>query len=159
MNLGTPTTSYNDADLYYLTEAFAALDTAVQLSNIAAVGGLDADVRALARWTLAAQSGLARAIEDCLEALVCGSDQDVAAPHARLDPVPAALRLRSLDGAELDRAFVELLRTHVQASLRRARAEMVKGMNPDARQIAEAAIHKHGHELDALERLAAVSNA
>lgn len=147
------TPQFNRADLQFLSEALEALDAAAGLSNVAAVRGSAEEVRALAQWTLTAQRRLMEALQHCLVGDSAG-DPSSARPIAVRPPTrPATDHLRNLQGPALDEAFVIALTAHADRSLVRARAEMVAGLNGDARGIAELAIRKLTRELAALDRL------
>jgi uncharacterized protein (DUF305 family) len=148
----TPTTargSYNEADLRYLREALVALGDVHGASDEAAAGASDPRVRALARRAGATQADDIRTITSML--LGWGHETGPA-----LVGLPAtAADLRSLDGLEVDRRFIEILTAHAEASLVSARIEMLEGFGGSSRRHAESASRANWRELAALDFLEA----
>lgn len=147
---GTPVPLHvdgNDADLRYLEIARSALRLAMATSD--AVLGSSAvgdDVRALARAALSDQERQLGAITSCL--LGWESAECAAPPHAETDP--------SADpGTGLDRELADRLSTHARESIAAARAEMIAGVSPRVRAIAQRSISAGSRHLTAVERLPA----
>ena len=70
-------------------------------------------------------------------------------PEAGPDHASAAIDLRALEGPEIDRRFIEILR-HAEASLVSAHTEMNEGFGGSSRSLAEDTSRAHWVELAAL---------
>jgi uncharacterized protein (DUF305 family) len=120
---------FNDADLRYLRGALLALRETHGASDVAAASGSDPRVRALARQAGATQADDISAITSMLR----GWDRTEVGPTRTALPSD----LRSLSGPEVDRRFIEILTAHANASLVRARTEMIEGVGDCSRLHAE----------------------
>ncbi len=149
--------AFNDADLRYLREALPALRDVHRATDVAAASASDPRVRALARRASATQAHDISAITSML--LGWGRPEGGPGPAGAETPgvLPAAATsdLRSLDGREIDRRFVEILTAHAEASLASARTELVEGFGGPSRRHAEDTSRAHWRELAALSLLAA----
>jgi uncharacterized protein (DUF305 family) len=130
--------AFNGADLHYLRGALLALKDVHRASDVAAAGASDPRVRALARRASATQADDIGVITSML--LGWGRE-------GGLDQAGAASDLRSLDGLEIDRRFIEILTAHDEASLVSARTEMVEGFGGSSRRHAEDTSRANWREL------------
>ena len=124
-----PSGGFNDADLRYLRGALLALKDTRRASDVAAASASDPRVRALARAEGESQADDISAITSMLR----GWDRTEAGP----DQAVVTSGLRSLDGVEVDLRFIEILTAHANASLVRARIEMIEGIGDSSRLHAE----------------------
>jgi hypothetical protein len=130
--------AFNGADLRYLRGALLALKDVHRASDVAAAGASDPRVRALARRASATQADDIGVITSML----LGSGRE-----GSPDQADAASDLRSLDGLEIDRRFIEILTAHDEASLVSARTEMVEGFGGSSRRHAEDTCRASWREL------------
>ena len=146
----------NDADLRYLREALLALTAVHGASDLAAVSAADPRVRTLARRSHATQADHISAIRSILLGWGRheGSPDKVGAETPVSLPATAAGDLRSLDGLEIDRRFIEILTERAEASLASARTEMIEGFGGSSRRLAEDTSRTSWRELAALSLLA-----
>jgi uncharacterized protein (DUF305 family) len=134
----TSTVAFNGADLRYLRGALLALKEVRKVSDVAAAAASDPRVRALARRASATQADDIGAITSML--LGWGGEGGP-------DPAGAASDLRSLDGLDIDRRFIEILTAHAEASLVSARTEMIEGFGGSSRRHAEDTSRANWREL------------
>ena len=135
----------NAADVHYLEEARVALGPIMAASRDIAASGRSHHVRALARLALAEQADQLAAITAALSAwgqLDAGSSSTLFSDA-----------MREQHSRDQDRNFADHLTAHAHASLASARAEMITGVSPTARAIAEQAIHAHDRRLAAISLL------
>jgi uncharacterized protein (DUF305 family) len=150
-----PQGAFNKADLRYLRGALPALKDAHRASEVAAARASDPRVRALAHQARATQADDIRAITSMLLGWgrpEGGPDQAGTVTPVNL-PAGAASDLRSLDGLEIDRRFIEILAAHAETSLASARTEMIEGFGGSSRRLAEQSSRAHWRELAALSLL------
>lgn len=122
----------NDADHTYLREARNALQQALVVSAAVSTGTADPELRNLAATAFAAQTAQLRSVSSRLSAWSSaapsvGPDRPLDAVHP---DVPA------LSHAQ----FLDHLTTLGQVALVAARSEMVKGLDRQARRLAEDAV-------------------
>jgi uncharacterized protein (DUF305 family) len=132
------TVAFNGADLRYLRGALLALKDVRKASDVAAAAASDPRVRALARRASATQADDIGVITSML--LGWGREGGP-------DQAGAASDLRSLDGLEIDRRFIEILTAHAEASLVSARTEMIEGFGGSSRRHAEDTSRANWREL------------
>jgi len=132
------TVAFNGADLRYLRGALLALNDVHRASDVAAEAASDPRVRAFARRASATQA------DDIgvLTSMLLGWDRE-----GSPDQAGAASDLRSLDGLEIDRRFIEILTAHAEASLVSARTEMKEGFGGSSRRHAEDTSRANWREL------------
>ena len=147
----------NDSDLRYLRGALPALRDAHRASNVAEAGATDPAVRALAHLSRITQADAIRSMESLL--LVGGFRaggpvrSEVPPPQER--SAGAADDPSLLDGVEVDIRFIAILTAHGEASLSRARTEMLEGFSEPCRRLAETESRAHWGELAAIGVLTA----
>jgi hypothetical protein len=135
----------NAADQRYLEEAAGALGPIMAACEAGAVRSPRPDVRILVREARGVHAAPLSAIAEIL--------------HAQGRPGPSYVRtgevadLARLAGAALDRALVERLTAHAHASIAAARTELVVGVSPSVRRLAERAIHAEDRLIAALARI------
>lgn len=137
----------NAADQLYLEEAAAALGPIMAACEAGAARSTCADVRVLVREARGVHAAQLSAIADVLHA-----QGRPVAPYAGAREVADLVGLR---GAALDGAVVERLVAHAHAAIAAARTELVVGVSPSVRRLAERAIHAEDRLLGALGRLSA----
>ena len=135
----------NAADQHYLEEAAGALGPIMAACEAGAARSPRPAVRILVREAKGVHAAQLSAIAEIL--------------HAQGRPGPSYVRagevadLARLAGAALDRALVERLTAHAHASIAAARTELVVGVSPSVRRLAERAIHADDRLIAALERI------
>jgi uncharacterized protein (DUF305 family) len=134
----TSAVAFNGADLRYLRGALLALKEVRKARDVAAAAASDPRVRALARRASATQADDIGAITSMLLGW---------AREGGPDPAGAASDLRSLDGLDIDRRFIEILTAHAEASLVSARTEMIEGFGGSSRRHAEDTSRANWREL------------
>lgn len=132
----------NDADLRYLEEARSALRAIIPISDAARRSASSPDVRALASDALVVQTSQLEAIE---VGLLRWDHPQVATDHPLAAGGPS-----DRDQKAGDPVFADVLAAHAHASIASARAEMVAGLNPRTRGIAQDAIRAQSRQLSAL---------
>jgi uncharacterized protein (DUF305 family) len=149
--------AFNDADLRYLRGALLALRDAHSASDVAAVSAADPRVRTLARRAHATQADDISAIRSILLGWGRheGSPDKAGAETPVSLPATVAGDLRSLEGLEIDRRFIEILTAHAEASLASARTEMIEGFGGASRRLAEDTSRASWRELAAISFLSA----
>lgn len=129
----------NGADLRYLEEARSALEAIMPISDAARRSAASPQVRALASDALVVQTSQLEAIALGL----LGWGRQVANPLDAREPSEP-----EQEAGEV--VYAAALAAHAHASIASARAEMVSGLNPSTRAIAQDTIRAQSRQLSAL---------
>lgn len=151
----TPGPIFTDADLNYVRSALQASRAANRTNRLAEQEASDPRLRDSARRSYVAHDhDIIRIVS-----LLATWDRPGVAPHdapepaadpsGTLGPIPPV----AVPGAGGDRRLVAALAAHAEASTRLGRAEMIQGLDPAARDLAEDHIRAAALHLDELRRV------
>ncbi|MEU8132253.1 DUF305 domain-containing protein [Streptodolium elevatio] len=148
---------FNDADVMFAQMMIPHHEQAVEMAKVVLAKTADADVRRLATAIEAAQAPEIALMEGWLAAwgkpadasggMDHGSGGDGMMSDADMD------RFRAAAGAELDRQFLEMMIVHHNGAIAMAEEELAKGVNPEARKLAEAIKSSQAAEVQEMQRL------
>lgn len=150
---------FNEADVMFAQMMIPHHEQAVEMAKVVLAKTADADVRRLATAIEAAQAPEIALMKGWLAAwgkpagasggMDHGSGGDGMMSDADMD------RFRAATGAELDRQFLEMMIVHHNGAIAMAEDELAKGVNPEARKLAEAIKSSQAAEVQEMQRLLA----
>lgn len=147
---------HNEADVMFASMMIAHHNQAIEMSDILlAKEGVDAEVAALAQRIKAAQAPEVAQMTGWLtgwgEDPGAGSMQhggdDGMMSEAEMDA------LKEATGAEATQLFLDGMIKHHTGAIAMARTELEKGMNPDAKKVAQVIIDTQEAEIEEMKRL------
>lgn len=151
---------FNDNDVMFAQMMIPHHEQAVEMAKVVLAKTANADVRRLATAIEAAQAPEIAQMKGWLTAwgkpaaapggMDHGTGGDGMMSDADMD------RFRTATGAELDRQFLEMMIVHHNGAITMAESELAKGVNPEARKLAEAIKSSQAAEVQEMQRLLGV---
>lgn len=152
---------HNDADTEFAQMMIAHHEGAVQMADVVAERSSSEQVRSLGERIAAAQGPEINLMSTWLQ--TWGEDVSAGGAHGGMDhgamdmdgmsQEQAMTSLSELEGAELDRTFLELMIAHHQGAIEMAEAHQTDGRNGEARQLAGKIIDDQKREISEMENL------
>ncbi|WP_233512766.1 DUF305 domain-containing protein [Micromonospora deserti] len=162
---GVPTSAdasaFGDADVMFAQMMIPHHRQAVEMSELAATRAADPEVKRLAGEIKAAQAPEIATMSGWLAAW----GRPVPSPGAELPHVDHGMpgmmpdedmtRLASASGREFDRLFLTMMIAHHEGAVTMARDELSRGVNTEAKSLAEQIISAQQAEIDTMRRILA----
>ena len=145
----------NDADVMFATMMLPHHEQAIEMSDIVLEkDDVDPDVRALAEQIKAAQGPEIEQLERWLEEW--GADDMGSMDHGSMSGMMSEAdleELRSADGQEASRLFLEQMIEHHRGAVEMAEAQVEDGRSPEAVELARTIVETQNEEIEQMESL------
>jgi uncharacterized protein (DUF305 family) len=143
---------HNDADITFIQDMTPHHKGALAMAELAPTRAQNADVKQLAERIVAAQGPELKLMQEMAETW----DVELAAGGAMsggMEMGGDTDMLKSLSGAEFDRAFLEMMTVHHEGALTMAQTELDKGENSQAKALAREITESQTAEIEEMKQL------
>ncbi len=150
--VGAVSAQHNDADITFIQDMTPHHKGALAMAELAPTRAQNADVKQLAERIVAAQGPELKLMQEMSEAW----DVELAAGGAMSSGMEMGGdtdMLKSLSGAEFDRAFLEMMTVHHEGALTMAQTELDKGENSQAKALAREISESQTAEIEEMKQL------
>lgn len=150
--VGAVSAQHNDADITFIQDMTPHHKGALAMAELAPTRAQNADVKQLAERIVAAQGPELKLMQEMAETW----DVELAAGGAMsggMEMGGDTDMLKSLSGAEFDRAFLEMMTVHHEGALTMAQTELDKGENSQAKALAREITESQTAEIEEMKQL------
>lgn len=151
---GASASAHNAADVSFATEMIPHHAQAVEMADLALSNGADAEIKSLAAAIKGAQdpeiatmSGWLKAWGSPVPSTGMAGMSGMGGSASTMMSAAEMKALAAVKGAAFDRMWVEMMTRHHQGAIEMAKAELVKGQDPQAKALATAIIKAQTAEI------------